>query len=52
MAAGHEDALGLPGLKPERRAVLGGGLSILYTLAMQFGIDALQPARGALRQGV
>ena len=52
LAAGHQDALDLPGLKPERRAVLGGGLSILYTLAMQFGIDALQPARGALRQGV
>ena len=50
--AGHQDALDLPGLKPERRAVLGGGLSILYTLALQFGIDALQPARGALRQGV
>lgn len=52
LAAGHQDRLDLPGLKPERRAVLGGGLSILYTLAMQFGIDALQPARGALRQGV
>jgi len=53
LAAGSEEALlGLAGLKPERRAVLGGGLSILYTLAMQFGIDALQPARGALRQGV
>lgn len=52
LAAGHQDKLDLPGLKPERRAVLGGGLSILYTLAMQFGIDALQPARGALRQGV
>lgn len=49
---GHQEALMLPGLKPERRAVLGGGLSILYTLVMQFGIDALQPARGALRQGV
>ena len=52
LAAGHQDALDLPGLKPERRAVLGGGLSILYTLALQFGIDALRPARGALRQGV
>ncbi|HKX94403.1 MAG TPA: Ppx/GppA phosphatase family protein [Methylibium sp.] len=52
LAAGHQDALALAGLKPERRAVLGGGLSILYTLAMQFGIDALRPARGALRQGV
>lgn len=52
LAAGHQDALDLPGLKAERRAVLGGGLSILYTLALQFGIDALHPARGALRQGV
>lgn len=52
LAAGHQDALDLPGLKPERRAVLGGGLSILYTLALQFGMDALQPSRGALRQGV
>ncbi len=50
--AGHQDALDLPGLKPERRAVLGGGLSILLTLSQQFGIQELQPARGALRQGV
>lgn len=52
LRAGHQDALKLPGLKPERRAVLGGGLAILRTLATQFGISALQPARGALRQGV
>ncbi|MDE2402438.1 MAG: Ppx/GppA family phosphatase [Burkholderiales bacterium] len=50
--AGSMDALALPGLKPERKAVLGGGLSILYTLAMHFGIEALRPAKGALRQGV
>jgi exopolyphosphatase/guanosine-5'-triphosphate,3'-diphosphate pyrophosphatase len=42
----------LPGLKEDRRAVIAGGLSILYTLAAHFGIDALLPARGALRQGV
>ena len=52
LRAGHQDALKLPGLKPERRAVLGGGLAILRTLAAQFGIETLQPARGALRQGV
>ncbi len=50
--AGHQDRLSLPGLKPERRAVLGGGLAILSTLAQQFRIDRLLPARGALRQGV
>lgn len=52
LAAGHVDRLVLPGLRDERRAVIGGGLAILYTLAAQFGIEALKPARGALRQGV
>ena len=42
----------LPGLKNDRRAVIGGGLAILYTLATHFGIAELKPARGALRQGV
>jgi exopolyphosphatase/guanosine-5'-triphosphate,3'-diphosphate pyrophosphatase len=49
---GHIDKLDIPGLKPERRAVLAGGLAILYTLAAQFGVDELLPAKGALRQGV
>ncbi|HEX2539776.1 MAG TPA: Ppx/GppA phosphatase family protein [Caldimonas sp.] len=50
--AGSADRLDLPGLKDERRAVIGGGLAILYTLAAHFGIEELKPARGALRQGV
>jgi exopolyphosphatase/guanosine-5'-triphosphate,3'-diphosphate pyrophosphatase len=49
---GHIDKLEIPGMKPERRAVIAGGLSILYTIAMQFGIEELLPAKGALRQGV
>lgn len=49
---GHIDKLEIPGMKPERRAVIAGGLAILYTVAAQFGIDELMPARGALRQGV
>jgi exopolyphosphatase/guanosine-5'-triphosphate,3'-diphosphate pyrophosphatase len=32
--------------------VLAGGLCILYTLASHFDIEALRPAKGALRQGV
>ena len=52
LQAGHIDRLELPGLKDDRRPVLAGGLALLYTLAVQFGIRALQPARGALRQGV
>ena len=50
--AGHIDRIDLPSLKPERRAVLPGGLAILYTLATHFDIAALYPAKGALRQGV
>ncbi len=52
IAAGRVERLALPGLKEDRRAIIAGGLSILYTLATHFGIDALLPARGALRQGV
>lgn len=52
VAAGHVDRIELPGLKPERRAVFPGGLSIVLALMTQFGIDELQAARGALRQGV
>lgn len=52
LQAQRHDDLALAGLKPERRAVLGGGLAILYTLAVHFGIDRLLPTRGALRQGV
>jgi exopolyphosphatase/guanosine-5'-triphosphate,3'-diphosphate pyrophosphatase len=50
--AGHVDRIALPGLREDRRAVIAGGLAILYTLATHFGISALLPARGALRQGV
>jgi exopolyphosphatase/guanosine-5'-triphosphate,3'-diphosphate pyrophosphatase len=50
--AGHTDRLSWPALRADRRAVLPGGLAILYTLATHFGIESLMPARGALRQGV
>ena len=52
LQAGHMDSIQLPGLKPDRRAVLPGGLAILYTLATHFGIQTMWPAKGALRQGV
>jgi exopolyphosphatase / guanosine-5'-triphosphate,3'-diphosphate pyrophosphatase len=52
LRAGHIERIDLAGLKPERRAVLPGGLAILYTLATHFDISELWPAKGALRQGV
>ena len=52
LRAGRVDKLSLPGLKEDRRAVIAGGLAILYTVAAHFDIAALMPTRGALRQGV
>jgi len=52
LKAGSVQALRLPGLKDERRGVVAGGLCILYTLVTLFGIEAIYPARGALRQGL
>ena len=52
LAAGRVERLDLPGLKEDRRAVIAGGIAILYTLAAHFDIGELRPARGALRQGV
>lgn len=52
LRAGRIERLALPGLKDDRRAVIAGGLAILYTLAAHFHIETLAPARGALRQGV
>ncbi len=52
LEAGHIDHINLTGLKADRRAVLPGGLAILYTLATHFDINSLTPAKGALRQGV
>ena len=52
LAAGSVDRLVLPSLREDRKPIIGGGLALLYTLATHFGIQALQPAKGALRQGV
>ncbi len=52
IAAGTIQKLNLAGLREDRRPVVAGGLALLYTLCMHFGITTLQPARGALRQGV
>ncbi len=52
LAAGSTARLDLPSLREDRKAIIGGGLSLLYTLATHFGIGELKPAKGALRQGV
>jgi exopolyphosphatase / guanosine-5'-triphosphate,3'-diphosphate pyrophosphatase len=52
LQAGHIDKLNLSGMREDRRPVVAGGLALLYTLCVQFGIKHLLPSRGALRQGV
>ena len=52
LQAGSVDRLDLPSLREDRKAIIGGGLALLYTLATHFGIPELKPAKGALRQGV
>jgi exopolyphosphatase/guanosine-5'-triphosphate,3'-diphosphate pyrophosphatase len=52
IAARSADRARLEGLKDDRRAVIGGGLAVLVALFDLLGIDAMQPAAGALRHGV
>ena len=50
--AKHADQVRLSGLKDERRAVIGGGLSVLLAVFDLFGIDQMHVAQGALRHGL
>ena len=52
VAAGHVDKLELAGMRADRRPVIGGGIAILRALCDLLDIRELQPAKGALRQGV
>ncbi|WP_427912488.1 exopolyphosphatase [Ramlibacter sp. MMS24-I3-19] len=52
VAARSADKVRLDGLKDDRRAVIGGGLAVLLALFDLLGIATMQPADGALRQGV
>ena len=52
VAAGHVDAVTLPGLKPERALVLAGGFAVLDAVFRSLGVEKLVAAQGALREGV
>jgi exopolyphosphatase / guanosine-5'-triphosphate,3'-diphosphate pyrophosphatase len=52
LRAQHADKLRLEGLKEDRRAVIGGGVSVLMALFDLLDIDVLHVADGALRHGV
>src|SRR5690606_4100969 len=52
IAAGSVEALDLPGLDPDRKEVIAGGVAILEALFLDLRIDHIQPSPGALREGV
>ncbi|WP_372658238.1 exopolyphosphatase [Hydrogenophaga sp.] len=49
--AGSVEQLKLDGLKDDRRAVIGGGVSVLRAIFDLFDIQQMIPAQGALRHG-
>ncbi|MBC7608851.1 MAG: exopolyphosphatase [Polaromonas sp.] len=46
------DRLKIEGMKEDRRAVIGGGVSVLRAVFDLLGIEKMQAAQGALRHGV
>ena len=52
IAARTADKLRLDGIKEDRRAVIGGGLSVLQAVFDLLEIDVMHAAQGALRHGV
>lgn len=51
LTARSADRVRLPGLKDDRRAVIGGGISVLRAIFSLLDIEEMQVAQGALRQG-
>lgn len=52
LAAGTLESLELPGLKPDRRGVIAGGLAVMQALFEEFRIESLAFCESALREGL
>ncbi|MBI5435894.1 MAG: exopolyphosphatase [Nitrosomonadales bacterium] len=52
LSVGDARHLDLLGLRPDRIPVLPGGFAIMYAAFCELGIEQMQPALGALREGV
>jgi len=48
----HTDAIDLPGLKEDRKAILPAGLAILLGVFEELDLDSMEYSDGALREGV
>lgn len=51
-AAGAADKLALPGLEADRAPVLAGGVAVLSAIFESLGLERLEPAPAALREGL
>ncbi len=51
LKAGSAERLRIDGMKDDRRAVIGGGVSVLRALFSLLGIEEMHVAQGALRHG-
>ena len=52
LEAGSLETLELPGLKPDRRGVIAGGLAVMQALFEEFRIESLEFCESALREGL
>jgi len=52
IAAGHIDAVSLPGLSSQRQPVISGGVMVAEAVMQAFGIEAMTVSDRALREGV
>ncbi|AGX86958.1 Ppx/GppA phosphatase family protein [Candidatus Symbiobacter mobilis] len=52
IAAGNAENLAMEGIKEDRKAIIGGGVSILRALFDLLGIQTLRQASGGLRHGL
>ena len=52
LKSGQVNLLDLPGLKPDRRPVIAGGLAIMLALFEELGIESMTVAQGAMREGI
>jgi exopolyphosphatase / guanosine-5'-triphosphate,3'-diphosphate pyrophosphatase len=51
-SAQHIDKLRLPGLREDRKAIIGGGVSVMRAIFSLLDIDTMQHAAGGLRHGL
>jgi exopolyphosphatase/guanosine-5'-triphosphate,3'-diphosphate pyrophosphatase len=52
VAAQHVDRLRLPGMREDRKAIIGGGVSVMRAVFSLLGIKSMQHAAGGLRHGL